>query len=82
MKIRILLADDEETFRETLTRFLQEEGMLVVPVEDGSAAIEAVDSEVFDVAILDIQMPGANGIKVLKHIMKVRPETRVIMITA
>lgn len=82
MKIRILLADDEEIFRETLTRFLQEEEMLVVPVEDGSAAIEAVDGQVFDVAILDIQMPGANGIKVLKHIMKVRPETRVIMITA
>ncbi|MCK4960505.1 MAG: sigma-54-dependent Fis family transcriptional regulator [Planctomycetes bacterium] len=82
MKIRILLADDEETFRETLTRFLQEEDMFVVPVEDWSAAIEAVDREVFDVAILDIQMPGANGIKVLRHIMKVRPETRVIMITA
>ena len=82
MKISVLLADDEVTFRQTLTKVLQEEGMDVTAVADGLAAIEAVDKRAYDIAILDIQMPGADGIKVLREIMKARPETRIIMVTA
>ena len=78
----ILLADDEVTFRETLTKVLREEGMVVTDVGDGNDAINAITKQFFAVAILDIQMPGADGIKVLREIMKVRPQTRVIMITA
>ena len=78
----ILLADDEVTFRETLAKVLQEEGMAVTAVGDGTDAINAIMKQSYDVAILDIQMPGANGIKVLREIMRVRPEMRVIMITA
>jgi two-component system response regulator PilR (NtrC family) len=78
----ILLADDEVTFRKTFTKILQEEGMTVTNVGDGIEAINAITKHPFAVAILDIQMPGADGIKVLREIMKVRPETRVIMITA
>ena len=61
---------------------LTEEGISVDAVEDGLAAIDAARRTVYDVAILDIQMPGADGIKVLKEIVKIRPQTRVIMITA
>jgi len=82
MKIRILLADDERTFRETLSQFLDEEGMDVTAVADGTAAIEAIDRETFDVIILDIQMPGTDGITVLRHAVQVQPEARAIMITA
>lgn len=78
----ILLADDEVTFRETFTKVLQEEGMIVTEVDNGTDAIKAVMQQPYPIAILDIQMPGADGIKVLREIMKVRPETRVIMITA
>ncbi len=82
MKYQILLADDEVTFRETFTKVLQEEGMDVTAVSNGTDAIDAVTKNSYDVVILDIQMPGANGIKVLRETMKVRPQTRVIMITA
>jgi two-component system response regulator PilR (NtrC family) len=78
----ILLADDEVTFRETFKKVLQEEGMIVTAVGNGTDAINAIMKQPYPIAILDIQMPGSDGIKVLREIMKVRPETRVIMITA
>ena len=82
MDRKILLADDEATFRETFAKVLQEEGMSVTAVSNGTDAIDAVTKEPFAVAILDIRMPGADGIKVLREIMRIRPKTRVIMITA
>jgi DNA-binding NtrC family response regulator len=82
MSRKILLADDETTFRETFTKVLQEEGMAVTAVSNGTDAIDAVTKEPFAVAILDIRMPGADGIKVLREIMRMRPQSRVIMITA
>jgi len=82
MSRRILLADDEATFRETFAKVLREEGMPVTAVGNGTDAIAAVTKQPFAVAILDIRMPGADGIKVLREIMRIRPQTRVIMITA
>ena len=82
MKTRILLADDEQTFRMTFTKVLQEEGFDVDDFDNGLDAINAIKRNGYDIAILDIQMPGADGIKVLKEITKVSPNTRVIMITA
>ncbi len=82
MMNKILLADDEVTFRKTFAKVLQEEGMAVTAVGNGTEAINAIVKQPYPVAILDIQMPGADGIKVLREIMKVRPQTRVIMITA
>ena len=78
----VLLADDEVTFRETFAKILREEGMSVAVVGNGTDAIDAVTREPFGVVVLDIRMPGADGIKVLREIMRIRPETRVIMITA
>ena len=78
----ILLADDEVIFRETLTKVLQEEGMEVTAVGNGTDAINAIMKQPYAVAILDIQMPGADGISVLREIMRVRPEMHVIMVTA
>jgi two-component system response regulator PilR (NtrC family) len=82
MNKEILLADDEVTFRETLAKVLREEGMSVTTVGNGTDAIDVITKQPFVVAILDIRMPGADGIKVLREIMRIRPETRVIMITA
>jgi DNA-binding NtrC family response regulator len=82
MRKEILLADDEVTFRETFAKVLQEEEISVTAVGNGIDAIDAITKEPFAVAILDIRMPGADGIKVLREIMRIRPETRVIMITA
>ncbi len=82
MRCHILLADDEETFRETFATVLREEGFQVTAVATGSDAIDQIMRQSFVVAILDIQMPGADGIKVLREITQLRPETRVIMVTA
>ena len=82
MKSKILIADDETTFRDTFSKVLAEEGMNVTAVANGTDAIEAIKKQAFDVVILDIHMPGADGIKVLSETMKIRPNTRVIMITA
>jgi len=81
-KPQILLADDEATFRETLAKVLEEEGFSVAAVCDGRKAREAVMRQPFAVAILDIQMPGSDGISVLREITALRPQTRVIMVTA
>ncbi len=82
MDREILLADDEVTFRETFAKVLREEDMSVTVVGNGTDAIDAVTRQPFGVVILDIRMPGIDGIKVLREIMRMRPETRVIMITA
>jgi two-component system response regulator PilR (NtrC family) len=79
---KILLADDETIFRKTFAKVLQEEGMAVTTVDNGTDAIDAITKQLYAVVILDIQMPGADGIKVLREIMRTRPQTRVIMITA
>ncbi|MCH7557607.1 MAG: sigma-54-dependent Fis family transcriptional regulator [Planctomycetes bacterium] len=79
---KILLADDETIFRKTFAKVLQEEGMAVTTVDNGTDAIDAITKQSYAVVILDIQMPGADGIKVLREIMRTRPQTRVIMITA
>jgi two-component system response regulator PilR (NtrC family) len=82
MDREILLADDEVTFRETFAKVLREEDMSVTVVGNGADAVNAVMRQPFGVAILDIRMPGMDGIRVLREIMRIRPETRVIMITA
>jgi DNA-binding NtrC family response regulator len=82
MDREILLADDEVTFRETFAKVLREEDMSVTVVGNGTDAIDAVMRQPFGVVILDIRMPGMDGIRVLREIMRIRPETRVIMVTA
>ncbi|UCE50321.1 MAG: sigma-54-dependent Fis family transcriptional regulator, partial [Phycisphaerales bacterium] len=77
-----LLADDEVTFRETFAKVLREEGMSVTVVGNGADAIDAVTRQPFGIVVMDIRMPGIDGIKALREIMRIRPETRVIMITA
>jgi DNA-binding NtrC family response regulator len=81
-KPQILLADDEATFRETFTKVLEEEGFAVTAVCDGREATAAVMRQPYALAILDIQMPGSDGISVLREITSLRPQTRTIMVTA
>lgn len=78
----ILIADDEKIFRETFSKILEEEALSVTAVDNGLDAIEAITKHAFLLVILDIQMPGADGIKVLRETMRIRPQTRVIMITS
>jgi CheY-like chemotaxis protein len=70
-KAQILLADDEATFRETFAKILAEEGFAVTAVCDGKEALEAIRKRPYALALLDIQMPGSDGISVLREIINV-----------
>lgn len=79
--MKILVADDDATLRDELAGLLREDGHEVATAADGGEALRTVDRETFDVALLDLRMPKANGLEVLHRLRVVRPETAVVMIT-
>ncbi|MBF0450409.1 MAG: response regulator [Candidatus Magnetomorum sp.] len=79
--MRLLLVDDEKEFVETLAERLRVRGFHVTEAFNGEAAIEKVKSYNFDVAIVDVQMPGISGIDALKIIKDLKPLTEVVMLT-
>lgn len=78
---QVLLADDDTGFCELLGEYLQGQGFAVTAVHDGVAALEAVSRGGFDVLVLDVMMPRADGLQVLE---KLRGANRipVVMLTA
>lgn len=78
----ILIADDEEGVRESLAAVLREEGFTVTPVADGTAAIEALTQQQFDLVLSDIRMPGSDGLEVLRRAHEISPQTLVLLMTA
>lgn len=78
----ILIAEDEALPRKNICRVLAEEGYQVHQAADGREAIEAIDKMDFDLVLTDIQMPGADGLAVLKHVREVAPRTFVTIMTA
>jgi len=79
---KILVADDEEIMRRSLTDWLEEEGYSVHAVPNGQSAIEALAREDWDAFLLDLKMPDLDGIEVLKITKKKNPQLPVIIITA
>lgn len=79
---RVIFLEDEPTIREVLTEYMLISGYQVVSVPNGDDAIAHIDAEKYDIAILDIMVPGADGFSVLSHIRKTRPKMAVIMLTA
>ncbi|MBI3077526.1 MAG: sigma-54-dependent Fis family transcriptional regulator [Deltaproteobacteria bacterium] len=80
-EIRVLIVDDEEPFRHLVRDRLARKGLMVRPVDRGEAAVEAVKGEEFDVALVDIRMPGMDGIELLRRLKEEQPSLEVIMIT-
>jgi CheY-like chemotaxis protein/CBS domain-containing protein len=80
-KIRVLLVDDEEPFVRGMSRLLKFRGFEVSTALNGQEAVDAVKQSGFDVVVLDIKMPGMDGIETLGEIKKLEPETEVIMLT-
>lgn len=81
MALRILLADDEKEFVETLAERLSLRGHEPRVVYDGLAALEAVAAETPDVVVLDLLMPGLPGDAALRRIKAAHPELPVILLT-
>lgn len=82
MKTRILVVDDERSMREMLAILLEREGYEAVEAKNADEALRLFESSVFDLVISDIQMPGMNGIELLKQLKQTSPEVPVLMITA
>jgi two-component system, OmpR family, response regulator len=80
-EFRVLLVDDEDDFRETLQKRLRNRKLLVETAENGYKALEILQAQDFDVVILDVKMPGLDGIDTLKEIKVKKPDVEVIMLT-
>ena len=79
--LRVLLVDDEELFRETLAKLLRRRGLEVATASDGESALAVVQEQAPEVVVLDLRMPGMDGIETLRRIKRHRPDTRVVMLT-
>ena len=79
---RVLVVDDEPMVCLALTNWLEEENYFAQAVEDGPQAIKAVRAENWDIVLLDLRMPGMDGMEVLKQVKELAPHTVVIMMTA
>ncbi len=78
---KILLVDDEEIFTENMSRLLATRGYLVKSVNNGAGAIAALEEEKFDVMVLDLKMPGMDGITTLKEAQKLGLHTQTLILT-
>ena len=74
---RILLADDEPRLLHVVGLYLSMEGFEVTEASDGTEAIAMLDKDEFDLAILDVMMPGVDGIEVCRHIRS-QPRTQTM----
>ncbi len=77
----ILVVDDDMSARTVFSSASKKESYRVTAVKNGYEAIKAIDEESFDLAVIDLRMPGLDGIEVLEKIKNKRPQTRVIIYT-
>ena len=80
--MRILVADDDRALAETLRRGLEENGHQVILAFDGTDALEIVQVQDFELLILDVMMPGIDGLNVVRRVRDTRNQTPIIMLTA
>ncbi|THF60579.1 response regulator [Pseudothauera nasutitermitis] len=79
---RILIADDQDSVRRLISVVLEKEGYRTVCVADGAQAIDAFRAEAFDLVLLDIRMPGVDGLEALRRMKEMRAEVPMILMTA
>ncbi len=77
----ILIVDDEDDFRETLVKRLHKRHLNVFGAESGLKALELINKLIFDVVVLDVKMPGLDGLDTLREIKKKNPLIEVILLT-
>lgn len=80
--MKILFLEDEPTIKEVLTEYMKIQNYDVTNVQNGDEAIALIKTEGFDLAVLDIMVPGASGLEVLTYIKENRPKIATIMLSA
>ena len=78
---RVLVVDDQQRSRDAMSGLIENLGARVEIAEDGYRAIEDARNDSYDLALIDIEMPGINGIQTLRELRKLRPEMVTAMVT-
>ena len=80
--MRILLVEDEKRMAQALCEILRQEKYEVDYCPDGLSGLEAAESEIYDIMVLDVMLPGMNGFEVAKQMRKKGIQTPILMLTA
>ncbi|NJB67799.1 DNA-binding NtrC family response regulator [Desulfobaculum xiamenense] len=78
---RVLLVDDNVEFVTTLAERMQLRGLTVTAVTSGGDAIDRIEHKVFDVVVLDLRMPGMDGIETLRRIKELNDEVQIVILS-
>lgn len=81
-KTKILIADDDLDMCETLFDILEHKGYEVVIANNGHQALDQIKQSDFDLVLMDVKMPGINGVEACKIMRKEKPNLKVILMTA
>lgn len=81
VKMRMMLVDDEERFLQTTQKLLSRHGYEVLTATSGMECLKKLEEELVHVVILDVKMPGMDGVETLKRIKQKHPMVEVIMLT-
>ena len=82
LRTHILVVDDEEEIRDLYKDSLEESGHVCHGAASGNAALELLETEVMDLVLLDITMPGMSGLTLFQHVKELHPDVGVIFVTA
>src|SRR5574338_1518469 len=81
-RYRILLVDDDARLRDLLSRYLSEQGFGIKPVPDAAAMDRALLREHFDLIVLDLMLPGEDGLSIVRRLRGANDRTPIVMLTA
>ena len=81
-RTRILVVDDEEIVRESLSGWLEKDGYTVATAPDGPQAVARLNAERWSIMLVDMKMPGMDGLQVLEQARQIQPDTTVVIMTA
>src|SRR5215468_7095563 len=83
-RVRVVVADDHPFFRDGVSRGLARDGRIevVAEAEDGRTALDAIRRDQPDVALVDYQMPGLDGLAIVRAVVRDHPATRVLLLSA